>query len=174
MIRSEYMKWWREIGGVPSEAVTKKRTDLLVVGTERGYAKLEKAVKYGIPAIPYQTLALLQYDWKRQEPLVNLPAEIVKELNLMWMEMFDDVLAHHLTTDGLGGLLSFTQAVAAGVLRITRGAPVEGPCGTVIDPEPVDDPASYIRNYCRGAVVVSEMLHEAAALAAKTEGANDD
>lgn len=121
-------------------------------------------MRYGIPYLPYEVLELTRYDWKRAEDaLVNIPGGPL-ELNLLWLELFDGIFAHHILAESsrLAGVTGFARSVVDGVLRITRGSPIEGPSGESCPPQQHDDPAAYIALICKATVALAKELTDAA------------
>lgn len=163
MIRNEFVQWWKAIGGEYASRVTKK-TDMVIVGENPGERKISDALRRGVPALPYQTLDLVLYHWRRKDPLVKIPNSATKELNVLWLELFDNVLAHYLLTgdERLGELVAITQRTVEGLLQITRGHAVEGPCGEELDPESADHPADLVSLVLQGTTVIAQELERLA------------
>lgn len=159
------MNWWHQIGGVAMMNVTKK-TQLVVVGREPGADKRAKALKYGIPYLPYEILELTRYDWKRaDDALLKIPGGPA-ELIILWLELLDGVYAHYLLTGSsrLRDLTSFGASMVEGLLRITGGSPIEGPGGEVCQPEQPDDPAAYVSLILRATYAFAKELNDVALL----------
>lgn len=94
--RDELRAYLRSIGFKTPENVTKK-TDILFVGPEWGRNKIEKAMRYGIPIIPYPFAFAIGYFSTRHGPgLVH--SEPIKILTIQSLAIADDLHAQYLLT----------------------------------------------------------------------------
>lgn len=118
--RAEFHEWIKTLGYRPRDSVTKK-TDLLLVGPEWGRVKLEKAMKYGTPIIPYTFPLAIGFFSSRQGSSLSDP--ILEQLTLYTLTLADALHGHyHLTSDGRAGdACRLIVGVVQRLLLISRG-----------------------------------------------------
>jgi len=120
--RVEFFSWLEELGFTPRTTVTGK-TSVLFVGPEYGRVKFEKALKIGIPILPYTfPLALGYLSSRRGSPFFT------KELNtltLFTLTLADNLHGiYHLTGDERAGLASRAAGGVVQRLLLLQGGPV--------------------------------------------------
>jgi len=134
--REELKTQLEALGATVQNSVTKK-TDILIVGAERGEIKYNTALKYGVTILPWTMVkALGLFEERPRSTLEKETTDLVRDVIFQMVRLVDNCYAHCITGD-IRLYRSFELGCESieSLLQAAWGAELDGDPGGLEDPD---------------------------------------
>jgi hypothetical protein len=118
--RKELKKQFERLGATVKDQVSSK-TDMLIVGVDRGHTKYQSALRKGVPIIPWPIFVDLGLFEERGKRRLSVDNELLGTVLLNMVTVTDSCYAHFVTRRDLRFYRAWLLGRTA-VVRLLRGA----------------------------------------------------
>jgi len=148
--------------GATIQSQVTKKTDLLLVGNNSGRVKYEKALRVGVPIMPWTQFVALGLFISREDPRVSADlSKLSSQLALQLAIFLDGLYAHSITTDTrFRGLYQLGSKLLDRLLYATWGTAIDPDTGELLSPDPrfYNSPTAALEQFGAAWVILGKEL----------------